>query len=210
MNRDITTAPRNGLGIAGIVLGLAGLVFAFISSAAAVAWPLVIIGLSFSLIGIVRPRRTRADKRLAVAGAALSATGLLACAVVSVAVGATGDKTQAGATQHRGPRAERANPPAVSQQHTAVFELTTFQAVDIRYGDIDDQRTITVGPAEQWRQEIGFEEGPRRLTLSATPTDGGDSGGFDGTITCSITVDGTTVVRRSSSFGVWCNASVDG
>ena len=66
--------PRNGLGTAGFVLGLIGLLFSVIPLVGVVAWPLVILGLVFSLIGFARGRAGRAtNKGLALAGAILSA-----------------------------------------------------------------------------------------------------------------------------------------
>jgi hypothetical protein len=44
-------APRNGLGTAGFVLGLIGLIFSPIPLIGVVAWPLAILGLIFFLLG---------------------------------------------------------------------------------------------------------------------------------------------------------------
>jgi hypothetical protein len=51
--------PRNGLGTAGFVLGLVGLLLSFIPLIGVVAWPLVILGLVLSIVGIVRPAAAR-------------------------------------------------------------------------------------------------------------------------------------------------------
>ncbi|MGD9989215.1 DUF4190 domain-containing protein [Pseudonocardia sp.] len=86
--------PRqNGLGTAGFVLGLVGLVFSFIPVIGIIAWPLVIVGLVLSIIGFTRTRSGRADNRgLAIAGIVLSVAGLLMCilyaAVFTAAAGA--------------------------------------------------------------------------------------------------------------------------
>src|SRR5258705_8300380 len=49
-------APRNGLGTAGFVLGLIGLIFSPIPLIGVVAWPLVILGLIFVLLGFSHVR----------------------------------------------------------------------------------------------------------------------------------------------------------
>lgn len=88
--------PRqNGLGTAGFVLGLVGLLFSFIPVIGIIAWPLVIIGLVLSIVGFLRTRSGRADnKGLAIAGIALSVVGLVVCILYAVvftaAVGAAG------------------------------------------------------------------------------------------------------------------------
>ncbi len=178
--------------------------FAFVPPAGAAAWPLVVVGLLFSLAGVAGRWRSRANKGLAVTGAVLSTTGLLACVAGNATGGETGDRAQ-----HPELRIGKPDPAKATHQHIVVFELTTYQAVTVHYGDIDEQRSIMVGPAKKWQRELGFGDGSHRLALSATPVDSDDFNGFDGTITCSITIDGTKVVQRSSSFSVWCNASVD-
>lgn len=86
--------PRqNGLGTAGFVLGLVGLLFSFIPVIGIIAWPLVIIGLVLSIVGFVRTRSGRADNRgLTIAGIVLSVVGLVVCvlyaAVFTAAAGA--------------------------------------------------------------------------------------------------------------------------
>lgn len=78
--------PKNGLGTAGFVLGLIGLLFSFLPIVGVVAWPMVILGLIFSLIGYGRGRSGGAtNKGLALAGVILSVIGLVIC-VLWVAV----------------------------------------------------------------------------------------------------------------------------
>lgn len=82
----------NGLGTAGFVLGLVGLLFSFIPIIGVVAWPLTIVGLVLAILGFNRTRNGRADNRgLAIAGIVLSALGLVVCvlyaAVFTAAVG---------------------------------------------------------------------------------------------------------------------------
>jgi hypothetical protein len=81
--------PQNGLGTAGFVLGLLGLSFSPIQLVGMIAWPLVILGLIFSLAGIGRANsRLATNKGLAVAGLVLSILGLLTCVMWLAATGA--------------------------------------------------------------------------------------------------------------------------
>ena len=80
--------PRNGLGTAGFVLGLIGLIFSPIPFVGVIAWPLVIVGLILSLLGLAKARKGEAtNKGLAVAGIVLSAIGLVICIVWVAAFG---------------------------------------------------------------------------------------------------------------------------
>ncbi len=73
-------AARNGLGSAGMVLGIVGLVFAFIPLVGVVAWPMVIVGLVLGILGLLRANRGEATNRgAAITGIACSAVGLIVC-----------------------------------------------------------------------------------------------------------------------------------
>src|SRR3954471_490197 len=77
--------PRNGLGTAGFILGLIGFLFRFIPVIGIVAWPLVVIGLVLSVIGIARASSGKANNRgLAITGAVLSVIGLVICILYAV------------------------------------------------------------------------------------------------------------------------------
>ncbi|WP_219414068.1 DUF4352 domain-containing protein [Pseudonocardia nigra] len=81
--------PQNGLGTAGFVLGLLGLLFSFIPVIGIIAWPLVLLGLVLSGVGLAKARASRATNTgLAVAGLVCSAVGLLVCIVYAAAFGA--------------------------------------------------------------------------------------------------------------------------
>src|SRR5437899_761744 len=83
---DAPTRPRNGLGTSGFIFGLLGAVFAFIPLVGVIAWPLVVLGLIFSVLGYTRTRSGKADnKGLCIAGAALSIFGLVVCIVWAAA-----------------------------------------------------------------------------------------------------------------------------
>jgi hypothetical protein len=81
--------PQNGLGTAGFLVGLAGLLFSPIPHLGVLAWPLVLLGLIFSLVGIGRANKGLAtNKPLAAAGAVLSILGLLTCVMWLAVIGA--------------------------------------------------------------------------------------------------------------------------
>lgn len=72
--------PSNGLGVAGFVLGVVGLVFSFIPLIGIVAWPLVILGVIFSAVGFARTRSGAATNTgLSIAGLVMSIVGLVIC-----------------------------------------------------------------------------------------------------------------------------------
>lgn len=82
--------PKNGFGTASLVLGIVGLPFAFIPIIGVIAWPLVILGLIFGLVGMSRARKGTADNRgVAIAGAICSAIGLLVCVLWVAGISAT-------------------------------------------------------------------------------------------------------------------------
>ena len=77
------TAPRNGLGIAGLVLGLCGLVVGLIPLFGVGAILLGVVGLVLGLVGVTRARlRIATNTKTAV-------TGVIAC-VLAIALGITG------------------------------------------------------------------------------------------------------------------------
>src|SRR4051812_38040497 len=86
----IEQVQRNGQATAGFVLGLLGLVFSPIPGIGIIAWPLVILGIIFSVLGISRANRGLAPKKgLSIAGLACSLVGLVICIVWAIAFGAT-------------------------------------------------------------------------------------------------------------------------
>ncbi|ANY05568.1 hypothetical protein AFB00_03770 [Pseudonocardia sp. HH130630-07] len=66
--------PRNGPGTTALILGILGALFALVPLIGVIAWPLVILGLVFGIVGIVRWRRgTATNSGMAVTGTVLSA-----------------------------------------------------------------------------------------------------------------------------------------
>lgn len=86
--QGVAAQPQsNGMGVAGFVCGLVGLVFSFIPFIGLLSWPLVIIGIVLSGIGINYANQGRADnKGLAIAGLVVSIVGLVICILWAVAI----------------------------------------------------------------------------------------------------------------------------
>lgn len=209
--------PRNGLGTAGFVLGLVGLLFSFVPFVGVIAWPLVILGLIFGIIGIVRARNGAAtNKGLAIAGTALSAVGLVVCIIWMAAVGSAAkdfnrDMQQLDEQLNQGqppiPPAE-ANPPgAEAESRTVLYEVTgSGEALNVTY--------TTDGLASTEQQQNAKLPFSKEITLpseafqifSVSAQNAGS-----GTISCRITVDGK-VIKEASSNGqysvVMCNGDV--
>jgi hypothetical protein len=83
----IPSQPQNGLGVAGFVCGLIGLVFSIIPIIGIIAWPLVIIGIVLSGVGLSYVNNGRANnKGLAIAGLSVSIVGLFICILWVAAV----------------------------------------------------------------------------------------------------------------------------
>ena len=91
---------RNGFGTTALVLGIVGAVFAVIPIIGVIAWPLVILGLIFGVLGIVRAQRGQATNRgSAIAGTVLSAAGLLICLLWTAAFSSATQEFQRGYEQ---------------------------------------------------------------------------------------------------------------
>ncbi len=174
--------PRNGLGTAGFVLGLVGLVFSPIPIVGLVAWPLVIAGLILSIAGLGRVRKGRAtNKGLAIAGIILSVLGLVLCivwaAVIGKVVSDVGDQA--------------------TQQHTVVYEVSgDAKAVDVVFTSFGEHTLLIDGapavplPWTKTVQAKGFLDGAQ-FTATA------DAQG--GSVTCKVTVDGKVTKTATAS-----------
>jgi hypothetical protein len=90
MSQPAYQAQKNGMGTAGFVCGLIGLVFSFIPVIGIIAWPLVIIGIVLSAIGMNYANQGQATNRgLAVAGLVVSVIGLVMCILWVAAIGSS-------------------------------------------------------------------------------------------------------------------------
>jgi len=165
-------APRNGLGTAGFVLGLVGLLIAIIPIVGIVAWPMVILGLIFSIIGFSRARKGVAtNKGLAIAGIVLSAIGLLVCVLWAAAFGKVAVDVN-----------EEANRVATVQYEvTGDAKNVTISYTTFGEGVSSNQEPVATLPWSKQLDTKGFMKGGS-LTVTT-----GEEGG---TVTCKVVVDG--------------------
>lgn len=185
------TQPSNGLGTAGFVLGLIGLVFSFIPVIGLVAWPLVILGIIFSAIGVGRAAKGRAtNKGLAIAGLVVSVIGLVVCVVWAAAFGKAVDDLE-----------NEANRSAV-----VTYDVSGDAAnVSITYSTFGDTLTTNqeTAAALPWTKEVsttGLVKGGSLIV---------STGAEGGTVTCKVTVDGKEA-KTATATGTFASASCDG
>jgi hypothetical protein len=167
--------PRNGVGTAGFVLGLIGFLFSFVPIIGVVAWPLVIVGLVLSVVGVSRASKGIANNRgLAIAGAVLSVIGLVVCVLWTALFGAAVSEAD--------------------REHVVVYEVSgDAVGASVTYSTFGtggtSQETVTSLP---WRKEVTVKGVLSGGTLTVTaPAEGGAVG-------CRILVDG---VEKKSATG---------
>jgi hypothetical protein len=171
--------PRNGLGTAGFVLGLIGLVFSLIPLVGVVAWPLVILGLIFSLIGLGRTRSGQANnKGITIAGVVLSVIGLVICIVwvVATSKAASDVNNQANRTV------------TISYDATGTAKDATVLYSTYSTGGSSEGSQTTSLP---WHKDVtatGLGKGGVMVVTAGV--DGG-------TVSCKVTVDG--VVQKTAT-----------
>ncbi|HEX6360933.1 DUF4190 domain-containing protein [Actinophytocola sp.] len=173
--------PSNGLGLTGFILGLIGLLLSFIPLIGVVAWPLVILGIIFSAIGIAKASKGRAtNKGLSIAGLVVSVIGLVICIVWATVINKAVDEVNEEA----------------AREAVIVYEVTGDAAnVDVTYSTFGDEMTTndeTVA-ALPWTKEVKTKGLVKEGQLIVTT---GESGG---TVTCKITVDGKEVETATAT-----------
>lgn len=174
--------PSNGLGTAGFVIGLIGLVLSFIPLIGVVAWPLVILGIIFSSVGISKAVKGRAtNKGLAIAGLVVSVIGLVICILWAAVWKTASDEIN-----------EEANREAV-----IVYEITGDATnVDVTYSVFSDadvstkDETVATLP---WTKEVKTKGYVKEGQVIVTTGEAG------GNVTCKITVDGKVVESNTAS-----------
>ena len=183
--------PRNGLGTAGFVLGLLGVLFSLIPIVGVIAWPLVILGLVFGLIGWWRARSGAAtNKGLAIAGAVLSVIGLVMCIVWVGAFGKAVNDVQVES----------------ARVVTVHYEVTgDAKGVSVSYSTYGaevavSQETAAVLPWSKDVRTSGLAKGGS-LTVS--------SGAEGGTIVCKVAVDGKEL-KTATANGPFATAVCGG
>ncbi|MGA6168230.1 MmpS family transport accessory protein [Amycolatopsis magusensis] len=170
--------PRNGIGITGFVLGLVGLVFSPIPFIGVVAWPLVILGLIFSIFGVVRVNKGVAtNKVLSIVGIVASVIGLGVCVawvfVFNQAVNEVQDE--------------------YNRTAAVTYDVTgDATGVEVTYGEALNpiSETVSALPWTKQMENKGLIKGGM-LTVMADET--------GGEVTCKITVDGTVVATNTAS-----------
>ncbi|MEC3982275.1 DUF4190 domain-containing protein [Amycolatopsis sp. H20-H5] len=186
--------PKNGLGTAGFIVGLVGLVVAVLPLLGIVGSPLVIIGLVLSLLGLKKVRKGLANnKGMAITGIVLSMIGILVCAGWLVFTFFIADKLGGGALHL---------PALPGDKHQVEFMVTSSGGATVRYGSFSDQRTETApASTDAWRAEASYNSGSYVLSLTADSRN-------TGTISCSILVDGKSVADNSGSTIALCTANL--
>ncbi|WP_246382368.1 DUF4190 domain-containing protein [Prauserella isguenensis] len=184
--------PRNGLGTAGFVLGLIGLIFSLIPLIGVIAWPLVILGLVFSLIGFFRARGGKAtNKGMSIAGIVVSAVGLVMCILWLGAFGNAANEVDKEANRETAIRYE-----VTGDARNASVSYTTF-------GDGTTSTSEETVAELPWSKDLttkGLFSGGS-LTVS--------TGAEGGSVTCTVTVDGQDA-KSSTATGQFATASCDG
>ncbi len=184
--------PKNGLGTAGFVLGLIGLIFSFIPVVGLVAWPLVILGIIFSALGFVRTRSGKAtNKGLSIAGLVLSVIGLAICIVWTV--------TAAKVVNEVNNEANRVV--------TIHYEVTgTAKEASITYTTIGDGNASSNQDQPQtlpWSKDITTKGLFKGGSLSVT------TGAEGGEVACKVVVDGKEA-KTAKASGNFATATCDG
>jgi hypothetical protein len=185
-----TERPSNGLGTAGFVLGLIGLLFSFIPVIGMIAWPLVILGVIFSAIGISKANKGRAtNKGLAIAGLVVSVVGLAMCILWVAVLGKAANDID-----------EEANREAVIVYEVS-GDATNVNVTYTTFGDsmTSNQETAATLP---WTKEMKTKGLVKEGQLIVTT---GETGG---TVTCKVTVDGKEV-KTATATGVLAIATCD-
>ena len=172
MTQQPAQQPQNGLGTTGFVLGLIGLVMSPIPIVGMVAWPLVILGIIFSAIGLSRAAKGRAtNKGLSIAGLVASIIGLGVCIVwVAVVNKAVNDVNN-----------------EIDRVAHVTYEVTgDAKNVELTYGEVLKPKNETAATLP-WSRNVENKGVIKGGTLMVTTDESG------GTVECKITVDGKVV-----------------
>lgn len=187
-----TAPPRNGLGLAGFILGLIGILVSFIPVVGVVAWPLVIVGLVLSIVGFMRVNKGVANnKGLAIAGMVLSVVGLLAVIgntlLAGVLFGAATDVVD------ESKKTSTVIYDVTGDSPTADVLYTTTTAGDIQTGE---EKPTTL----PWHKEAKATGVVRGGGMTVSTGEGG------GSVTCTLTIDGK-VISKNTATGAFTSAS---
>ncbi|WP_253828989.1 DUF4190 domain-containing protein [Prauserella aidingensis] len=183
---------RNGLGITGFVLGLIGLVFSWMPFIGVISWPLVALGLIFSILGLVRVKNRQAtNKGMSIAGLVVSVLGIgVAVVMFIVTTVAVNEVT------------EEAN-REVTVQYEVTGDAPSAEVVYSSFGGGNYSTNTETVNQLPWNEELTtsgfFKGGDLRVVVGA--------GG--GSVTCKVTVDGE-VVKTAEAEGAAGVANCNG
>jgi hypothetical protein len=183
--------PRNGLGTAGFVLGLIGLLFAPIPIVGIIAWPLTILGLIFSLVGYSRARSGRAsNKGLSLTGFILSIIGLVICILWAVVFSKAASDVSKQAN-----KTVTISYDAGGDAKGALVTYSTFSGGGTSQG----QEQVTL----PWHKDVQATGLGHAGVLSVTA-------GIDGgAVSCKVTVDGK-IAKSATASGPGSSATCSG
>lgn len=209
-------APRNGFGVTALVLGILGLLFSFIPFIGVIAWPLVLLGLLFGVLGVVRASRGRADNRgVAIAGTVLSAIGLVICvlyaSVFAAAVSGLPTTVPTAAPAVSAPESDAAaSAPATTGGDVITYEVSgSGTAGNITYVKDDTMGMEQVnGTSLPWTKDVTFDAGVLTFQPLSLMAQSGSGGSRE--ISCRILRNGAEITSSTSSGPyavVSCNGS---
>jgi hypothetical protein len=155
-----------------------------------VAWPLVILGIVFSAVGMSKASKGRAtNKGLSIAGLVLSVVGLIICIVWAVAFNDAANDLE-----------EEANREAVIVYEVS-GDATGVEVIYSTYGDQVTSSNETVATLP-WSKEVKTKGVIKEGALIVTASEAG------GTVTCKVTVDGKEV-KTATATGPYAVATCD-
>lgn len=168
------TQPRNGFGTTGFVLGIIGLVLSFIPFVGVIAWPLVILGIVFAGLGLMRIRSRKADnKGLTIAGLVVSIVGLVMCIVWVAATGSALNEVNKESNKVSTIRYE-----VTGNAKNVDVDYTTFSK-----GSSDGNQTVKTLP---WHKDVQAKGIGKSGIMTVT------TGMNGGKVKCRVLVDGKT------------------
>lgn len=163
----VPVAPKNGIGLTAMILGIVGFVLSLIPLVGVVAWPLVILGLIFGVIGVERAyRKVATNKGAATAGLVLSALGLVVCILYAASFGS-----------HVANNAPTGSTPGVTQDDSQ-------PAVDVGFNQpytFSGGETVTVSAPAEFSAENPYMDAPagKRLVQTTVTVHNGTDRAFN-------------------------------
>ncbi|MGO1051943.1 MmpS family transport accessory protein [Crossiella sp. CA198] len=174
---QVAPQPSNGIGTTGFILGLVGLIISLIPLFGVIAWPLVILGIIFSAIGLVRIKNGKADnKGLTIAGLVAAVVGLGICITWTVVAAMAVNNVRA----------------ELDRVAKVEYEVTgTATDVEVTYGEVlkpQEEKVAKLPWTKQTENKGVLKGGSLVVTIGAK----------GGSATCKITVDGKVVSTKTS------------